>query len=530
MCRYLLGYYVVGVYSEMAFEELLKELRERKDKALQQGGPEKVKQQHEKGKLTARERIDLLLDQGSFVEFGLLACSDMPGMEDKTPADGWITGYGLVNGRQVGVIANDFTVLGASNARVNTKKAAQMRNQVNEKGFPLIWLGEASGGRLPDVEGAKGICSLSGEGERDVFPQYSHIRKTPWITAVMGGCYGVPTWQACLSDFVVQVKGSVLLISGPRPLQRLTFSAPTAEEMGGWKVHAEITGISDQVAEDEEDCFRIIKEFFDYMPSNCNELPPTRTVPEGSGKNMEYILDLIPESRVQVYDMSKIIKSIVDGGRYLEMKPFFGKMVITCLARVDGRTVGFIANQPMVQAGAMDTDGLDKITGFMCLCDSFNIPLIFLHDIPAFITDKNAEHKRVAAKVTNALQALSQVTVPKISIIIRKSYGQAMYNMCGPGAGADFIVAWPTAEVSFLDPDIATDVVFGNLPEEERKRLRAKMVKDTGAYPLAQGYYVYDIIDPRKTRDYIVQVLKIINNSEHRGVGRHLLANWPTKF
>jgi len=228
--------------------------------------------------------------------------------------------------------------------------------------------------------------------------------------------------------------------------------------------------------------------------------------------------------------MSEIIKCIVDGGRYLELKPFFGKMVITCLARVNGRTVGFIANQPMVQAGAMDPDGLDKITSFMCLCDSFNIPLIFLHDIPAFITDKNAEHKRVAAKVTNSLQALAQVTVPKISIIIRKSYGQAMYNMCGPGAGADFIVAWPTAEVSFLDPDIASDIVYGNLPEEERKRLSTKMVKDTGAYPLAHGYYVYDIIDPRNTRDYIMQMLNIIKNSENRGIGRHLLANWPTKF
>ena len=514
----------------MTFEELLEELEERKSKALQEGGPERVKQQHSKGRITARERIDRLLDPGTFIEFGLLACSDVPGMEDKTPADGWIMGYGLVNGRQIGIIANDFTVLGASNARVNTKKAAQMRSQVTKKGFPLIWLGEASGGRLPDTEGAKGICSVAGEGERSVFPQYTHIRETPWITAAMGGCYGVPNWQACLSDFVVQVKGSILAISGPRPLRGLIFNTSAAEEMGGWKVHAEITGISDQVAENDDECFRFIKEFLSYMPSNCNELPLIQPIPEGSGKDMEHILGAIPERRTQVYDMLKIIKAIVDGGKYLELKPFFGRMVITCLARVGGHVVGFIANQPMVQAGAMNTDGLEKITSFMCLCDSFNVPLIFLHDIPGFITDQEAEHKKVGAKVTNALEALSQVTVPKISIIIRKSYGQAMYNMCGPGAGADFIVAWPTAEVSFLDPSIATDIVYGSLPEAERKGLKAKMVKDTGAYSLAQGYYVHDIIDPRRTRDYIIQMLNIISNSESRGIGKHLLANWPTKF
>ena len=515
----------------MAFEKLLEELNERKNKALQQGGPERVKKQHDRGLLTARERIERLLDPGTFVEFGLLACSDMPGMEDRTPADGLITGYGLINARQIGIVANDFSVLASSNARIYSKKAKKIRDQVTEKGFPLIWLGESGGGRLPDIQGAKGMASLSGEhGERSMFSQYTHIRKTPWVIAIMGQCNGVPMWQACLSDFVVQVKGSTLSVSGSRALKRSIASIDSDEDMGGWKIHAELTGMSDQVAEDEEDCFRIIKEFLDYMPSNNKELPPVRTVPEGSGENMDHILDILPEKRNRAYNMYKIIELIVDGGKIFDLKPFFGKTVITCLARIDGRAVGFIANQPIVNVGAMNTDALEKMTSFICFCDSFNIPLIFLHDIPGFWVGKEAELKKVGAKVTNALEALAQVTVPKISIIIRKSYGQAMINMCGPSAGPDFIVAWPTGEAGFLDPDIAADVAYGALPKKERKALKEKMVLDAEPYPLAQEYYIQDIIDPRETRDYIINVLNIIRNSENGGMGEHLLANWPTKF
>lgn len=515
----------------MAFEKLLKELSEKKKKALQQGGSEKVKRQHDRGLLTARERIERLLDPGTFVEFGLLACSDMPGMEERTPADGLITGYGLINGRQIGLIANDFTVLASSNARIYSKKAKKIREQVTENGFPLVWLGESGGGRLPDVQGSKGMASLSGDhGERSMFSQYSHIRKTPWAIAITGQCNGVPMWQACLSDFVVQVKGSTLSVSGSRALKRSIASTDNDEDMGGWKIHAELTGMSDQVAEDEDECFAIIKEFLDYMPSNNKELPPVRPVPDGSGEKMNRILDILPEKRNRAYDMYKIIKCIVDDGSLFDLKASFGKTAITCLARIDGRVVGLIGNQPIENVGAMKIDALEKMTSFMCLCDSFNIPLIFLHDTPGFWVGKEAEIKKVGAKVTIALEALAQVTVPKISIIIRKSYGQAMINMCGPSAGPDFIVAWPTGEVGFLDPDVAVDVAYGALPEEEREALKEEMIRDGDPYPLAQEYYIQDIIDPRETRNYIIQVLNIIRNSKDGGIGKHLLANWPTKF
>lgn len=514
----------------MAFEELLEELALKKEKALEQGGPEKVARQHDRGWLTARERVAKILDSGSFMELGLLATSDMPGMEEKTPADGIVLGYGAVNKRRVGVVANDFTVLASTNARINLKKSLQFKTQINKNLIPLIWFGEAGGARMPDCQGSKGICSLGGGGTDTLSVEYQHIRNYPFIMAAMGECYGIPDFQICLADFVVQVKGSAISISGPRALGRAIGETFSGEELGGWEIHDRITGMVDRVAEDEEECFEIIREFLDYMPSNNLELPPVRPAPEGSGDNMPKILDLLPEKRTRIYDMHKIIECIVDGGKLFELKPNFGKMLITSLCRVNGETMGIIANNPAHNLGAMDTDGLEKLTSFMCLCDSFNVPLLFLHDTPGHWVGKEAEKKRVGAKVMNALQALFQVTVPKISIVIRKSYGQAAANMCGPGAGPDYFVAWPTAEVGFMDPTIAADVVFGKLPEEERKKMTEAMVEDCSPYPAAREFYLHDVIDPRETRNYLINVLKIIRDSAHGGIGEHRLAGWPTKF
>ena len=515
----------------MVLEKVVKEMEERRHKALQMGGPEKVKKQHDKGHLTARERIDKLLDPDSFVEMGLFAHSDMPGMEDRTPADSLICGYGLINGRRIALVANDFTVLASTNAKVNLKKLLQFKAQVKEEmQVPLIWLGEAGGARMPDCQGSKEVCALTGGGVDTLMPEYTHFRTQPFIFAAMGECYGVADFQACMADFVVQVKGSAISVSGPRALGRAIGQTYTGEEMGGWQVHSRITGMADKVAEDEEDCFRIIRDYLEYMPNNSSELPPVRPVPEGSDEKMADILSLLPEKRTRAYDMHTIIKCITDGGKHFELKPEFGKMLITSLARVNGEVVGFVANNPIVNVGAMDTDGLDKLMSFLCLCDSYNIPLIFLHDTPGHLVGKEAESKRVGAKVVNALQALFQVTVPKISIIIRKSYGQATGNMCGPGAGPDFVVAWPTAEIGFMDPLIALDVVFGSLPEQERKKSIEKMIGDLSPYPAAGAYYLQDIIDPRDTRNYLIKVLKIVRDSKNRGMSEHRLANWPTKF
>ncbi|MEA2039612.1 MAG: carboxyl transferase domain-containing protein [Thermodesulfobacteriota bacterium] len=515
----------------MAFEEIIKELEQKKHKALQMGGPEKVRKQHDKGRLTARERIEKLLDPGSFLEMGLLAHSDMPGMEDSTPADSLICGYGLINKRRVAIIVNDFTVLASTNAKVNLKKLLEFKAQVKDKiQVPLIVLGEAGGARMPDCQGSKEVCGLTGPTLYGLMPEYTHFRKQPLIFAAMGDCYGVADFQANLADFVVQVKGSSISVSGPRALGRAIGETYTGEEMGGWEVHSRITGIADQVAGDEDDCFRIIRKYLEYMPQNNSELPSLVSVPDGSGGKASQVLEVLPESRKRVYDMHKVIECVIDEGSEFELKPEFGKMLITCLARIDGDVVGVVANNPIVNMGATNADALDKLMSFLCLCDSYNIPLVFFHDTPGHMVGKEAETKKVGARVVNALQALFQVTVPKISIIVRKTYGQVTINMCGPGAGPDFIVAWPTAEIGFMDPSIAADVVFGGLSEEERKKSLKRMIGDVSPYPAAGAYYLQDIIDPRDTRDYIIKVLKIVRDSKSRGIGEHRLANWPTKF
>jgi len=515
----------------MSFEDILKDLEDRKKRALLMGGEDKIKRHHDRGWLTARERIDRLLDKETFMEMGLLAHSDMPGMAEKTPADGLIMGYGKINGRRIAVIANDFTVLASTNARVNLKKMLQFKEQVKYKvHVPLIWLGEAGGARMPDCQGAKEVCSLGGGGMETLKPEYTNFREQPFIFAAFGECYGVADFQACLADFVVQVKGSAISISGPRALGRAIGQTYTGEEMGGWKVHSEVTGMADQIAESEEDCFNIIREYLDYMPGNNSELPMKKPVPDGSDEMTAGILDNFPERRTRTYDMHKILQCVTDGGALLELKPGFGKMLITALARINGEVVGFIANNPIVNAGAMNTDALEKMTSFLCICDSYNIPLIFVHDTPGHLVGKDAEVKRVGSRVVNALQALFQVTVPKISLVIRKTYGQAGANMCGPGSGADFTAAWPTAEIGFMDPLIAADVVFGGLPEEDKKKMVDKMLGDLSPYPAAGDYYMQDIIDPRETRNFFINVLSVIRDSQDRGIGKHRLANWPTKF
>ena len=512
----------------MSFDELMKQMKMNKEKARAQGGADKIKKQHDKGRLTARERIENLLDKGSFLELGVLCTSDIPGMEDKTPADGLIVGYGTISGRRVGLIANDFTVLAGSSAKISNKKMRIFKNQLCELGIPIIWLGEAGGQRMPDIQDSGRMLS-NGVGMDSNRLGYSHFRQVPYVMAAMGDCHGMPDWQACLADFTIMVKGASIAISGPRALSKAIGEQYSAEEMGGWQIHAKITGMADQIAENEQNCFEIIKKYLDYMPSNNQELPPSRPVPPGSEERMKKIMDILPERRRRAYDMHKIIQCVVDGGEYLEYKPYFGTMLITCLARVGGETVGFIASNPIVNAGATNTDALEKSTSFMCHCDSFNIPIIFFVDTPGHLTGKEAELRRVGARVINNLQALYQVTVPKITVLIRKGYGQALVNMCGAGTGSDFMVAWPMAEISFMDPEIASDVVFGKFSDEQREKLTQEMMADSSPYPAARVYGIEDVIHPCDTRDYLIRVLSIIRSSKTKGIGKHLLAGWPTK-
>ncbi len=520
----------------MPFEKELEELQKRKARNLEMGGADKVEKRHAKGKLTARERIDGVLDPESFFEVGLLNHSDEPGTEDKTPADSKVAGFGTIDGRRVVILANDFTVLASTSSRVAMAKERELKIMASNRGYPVIYLSESGGARMPDIMGAKGLASFGGGGINTFLESMTRVRQTPFIAAVMGESYGMSTWMACVADFVVQVKGSAMGVSGPRVLELALGEKVTDEELGGWKIHSEITGMTDRVADNEDECFKIIRQYLSYMPSHRDELPPVTSVPEGSSYDMDHIVNHLPDKRNMAYDMHKILNCVVDNGSLFPLKPAFGQTVITALARVNGKVVGIIANQPMYQAGAMDTDGIDKVISFLCLCDTFNIPLLFFHDIPGFLVGKEAERNRVAARVINFMNALALVTVPKISIIVRKTYGMAYWNMCGSGCSPDFHVAWPTAEMSFVSPEIAANVVFGGKDSDSKKdneqwdQKVQQMVDDASPYGAAGMHFIHDVIDPRETRDYIIKSLELCQDSRTKGISGNKLANWPTKF
>jgi len=514
----------------MGIRENIAELNQRRAAALKMGGEKKLALQRERGLLNARERIEQLLDPGSFFEIGLLAHSDIPGMEVKTPADGKIDGFGTIEGRAVGVSANDATVLAGAGGRVGHKKAAHIMSVAMEKGFPFVNLGEAGGARIPDIQGSDGMSSMSigwKSGRR--------FRRVPMVATLAGECFGDPSWMAALADFVVQVKGSCFAVSGPRVLEIATNEKVTNEELGGWKLHATVTGQIDRAAEDEADCFRIVREFLSYLPSHCGELPPVMDGdPEAAGRQ-ERLLTLIPERANQSYDMKLVLQTLMDHETIFELKPDFDPSVITCLARIGGRTVGIIANQPSRFAGAMGPDGCDKCTSFICLCDSFNIPLLFLHDTPGFFVGKAAEQKKMPGKIINFIQALSCATVPKVSIVIRKSYGMANCNMAGANMGADFLFAWPGADISFMGPEVAANVVYGakimaaENPEEMRARAIEELKLASAPWRAAGLGLIDDVINPLDTREIIIRSLALASG-RNGGLSERLLAAWPTTF
>ena len=511
-------------------EEYINELKHRKEKALLMGGEKKIDLQHSLGHDTARERIAKLTDPGSFMEVGMLNHSDMAGAEENSAGDGLICGIGKVEGRPVVVQATDKTVFAGTEGAVHLRKAKSIHAYAIKRGFPIFNLGEGGGLRMPDGMGSDGISeSLM---PLDVI---RHGRQVPFISSIMGDSFGGPTWYAVSSDYVVQVKGTCMAVAGPRMLEVATGEKTSSEELGGWKIHAEITGQVDDFAEDDRHCVERMKNFFSYMPLNASEEPPFKATIDDPYRRIEQAANVVPTQRNRAYDMLKLIKLIVDDGDFLELKPLFGRALITGLARLNGRVVGIIANQPMRNAGSAGPDECDKATEFICLCDSYHIPMVFLHDIPGFRVGSAGEQRKIPTKIMVWNQALAYSTVPKISVIIRKSIGMAYGNMCGPGMGADFVAAWPTAEINFTGPEVGINVVYGRQlmqsenPQAERQELLKQWSFDSSPYKAAAKHLIDDVIDPRDTRKFLCQSLEyacVKNGSK----SERLLANWPTGF
>src|SRR5688572_14069914 len=511
----------------MAYEALLAEYERRRAKALAGGGAAKYAKRTAAGMWNARERIDYLVDPGSFLESGLFGASGVyPEQADETQTDGKLAGYARINGRDVCVVVNDFTVKGASTSATNSKKIAHMKRAAIERGMPLVVIGESTGARLPDAMGSRGMGQLLGNDPT----QFRRTRETPLAAAALGPSFGSSTWLVCLSDFSVMQKGATVAVSSPRLVSMALGEKVSAEDLGGWRLHAEITGLVDQVVDREDDVFDAIRKFLSYMPSHHNEAPPDAPVPAGSGADMGSIFSILPESRTQVYDMRKVVRAIVDKDTMFELKPRFGRSALACLARLGGKSVGIVANNPLHRGGALDADAARKIVDFLVLCDSFNVPIVLLVDTPGFQVGTDAERAGAPGKIMNFMNAMTLLTVPRISVILRKSYGRA-YVCMGGGRHSDEIAAWPTAEVSFMSPEFATKIVHGvGVGDPGFDEAFETIRKGSDVWGLAEVYAAQTVIRPEHTRDYLIRMLDVYRLRMTKGVGQHLMRTWPTSY
>lgn len=511
----------------MAHETMLAELDRRRGAASRMGGPAKLAKRAERGQLDAEGRLKALVDEGSFLEVGLLGASGVFEADvADTPRDGKLTGFGRIEGRDVGVVVNDFTTKGASTSATNSKKMGYIRKVCTEKGFPFVHIGESTGARLPDAMGSKGMGALLGNDPT----QFRRMRDTPWVAAALDTSFGSSAWMCCCADYAVMKKGSIMSVSSPRLVSMAIGEKVDLEALGGWRLHAEQTGLIDTFVDTDEEAMAAIRTFLAYMPGHNGELPPAAPVSGGSGEGQEQILEVLPERRTQVYNMKKIIEVIFDRGSFLEIKPRFGKSAAVGLARLDGKVVGVIANNPQVGGGALSAEACRKIIDFTVMCDSFNIPLVRLMDTPGFVVGLDAERRGAPGHIMNFMNATCLTTVPQITVICRKAYGRA-YVAMGGGTHNDTMVAWPTAEVSFMDPVFATNIVKNRSPGDEGfEDALAEIQKDLEIWDMARIFSAHDVIKPQETRAYLIRMFDVQRRRRTGGVGQHLMRTWPTSY
>jgi len=493
-------------------------LHSKKELAQHMGGEAEIKKQHAAGKLSVRERIHLLFDQGSFVERGALAQSaaDEKDIKGKaTPADGCVTGHGKINGRPACVIAYDFTVLAGSIGAVGERKAAHIREMALKQRIPIIWLLDSAGARIQELAG-----SHFAQSGQLFYEQVQLSGVVPQVAAMMGPCAAGTAYIPALADFVPMVKGtSSMALAGPPLVKAVIGEEVSVEDLGGSKIHCEISGVADLEVENDEACIQAIKDYLSFFPQNFEEKPPSQThsMPDAIDDS---ILELLPDNPRKPYDMKKVLEKIADHGKFFEIKPKFAPNVITALARIGGKSVGVIANQPSHLGGVLDVNSADKAARFMNLCDAFNIPLLFLQDVPGFMVGSKVEKEGIIRHGAKMLYAVSRATVPKITIVIRKGYGAGYYVMCGKGFQPDYIAAWPSAEISLMGAEGAVNIIFRKeieaspLQDVTRNKLIEEYSKKISVDIAAQGAFIDDVIDPRDTRKAVYEALVLCEKKQ----------------
>ena len=499
---------------ETGLKKLVTELHERRETAKLGGGEEKIAKQHAAGKLTARERIDLLVDPGTFVEMGIHAGPHFSqrAMEGKeAPADGVITGWGDVDGRPVAIAAYDFTVMAGSMGMTGELKVGRLRELALQKRIPLVWLLDSAGARIQEAAGS--LFAGSGHLFREEVTMSGVV---PLVAGMLGPCAAGTAYIPGLSDFVPMVVGQgAMALAGPHLTKAVTGEEISMEDLGGAKVHCRKSGVGDLEVKDDAECIEAIRSYLSFFPSNCEQKPPVRETSDPDDRMSERLLDIVPESNRHPYDMYELIREIVDGGEIFEIKPRFARTIITCLARFGGMPVGIVANQPKQLGGILENDSADKAARFVNLCDAFNIPLVFLQDVPGFMVGSKVEHAGIIRHGAKMLYAVSRATVPKITVVIRKAYGAGYYVMNGKAYEPDLIVAWPSAEISVMGAEGAVNIIGRSAieasddPEATRAGMLEAVRKQIDVYIAARNATIDDVIDPRETRPTIIRGLRM---------------------
>ena len=492
-------------------------LQSQREKALLGGGPERIKTQHDRGRLTARERLELLLDKGSFRETDMFVTHrthDFDLEKKKFLADSVVTGWGTIDGRLVYVFSQDFTVFGGSLGEVHAEKICKIMDMAMKNGAPVIGLNDSGGARIQE-----GVVSLGAYA--DIFLKNTLSSGViPQISAIMGPCAGGAVYSPALTDFIFMVRNSsYMFVTGPEVVKTVTHEEVTFEELGGADTHASTSGVCHYVAESDGDCLYMIRLLLSYIPQNNMEDPPFVPTADDRLRIEEELDQIVPDDPSKPYDMREVIKLVVDDGVFFEVHENYAPNILTCFARFGGHSVGIIANQPAVLAGVLDINSSDKAARFVRFCDSFNLPIITFVDVPGFLPGTGQEHGGIIRHGAKLLYAYCEATVPKITLITRKAYGGAYDVMSSKHIRGDLNLAWTNAELAVMGPEGAVNIIFrkeladAKDPEKRRAELVAEYrEKFANPYIAAARGYVDDIIEPRFTRPRIINGLEMLSN------------------
>jgi propionyl-CoA carboxylase beta chain len=488
--------------------DIIKALNAKREAARLGGGERRRLAQHAKGKLTARERIELLLDESSFEELDMFVehrCADFGMAEQKVPGDGVVTGWGAINGRLVYVFSKDFTVFGGSLSMAHAEKIVKVQDMALQNGAPCIGIFDAGGARIQE-----GVDSLAGYAEifmRNIWGS----GVIPQISVIMGPCAGGDVYSPAMTDFIFMVKDtSYMFVTGPDVVKTVTNENVTAEELGGARVHAAKSGVADGAFENDFEALLQMRRLVDFLPLSSREGPPTR--PSYDDPNREELsLDrLIPDNPNKPYDMKELIEKVADEGDMFEISPDFGKNIITAFGRMEGSTVGFVANQPMTLAGVLDIDASRKAARFVRFCDAFNIPIVTFVDVPGFLPGTRQEYGGLIKHGAKLLYAYGEATVPKVTVVTRKAYGGAYDVMGSKHLRADVNYAWPSAEIAVMGAKGAVEIIFRGEPEKIAERTKEYEERFANPFVAASRGYLDDVIMPRETRRRIIRALRAL--------------------